>query len=126
MVPAYPSDWANHGAQRGSCLQPALSRGIRERGSTIWLHSSSTTTSKRMPSSSGIPAEQQVTPTTDAVFSFFLRAFSAPAFTCDFGTQESAEALPPSVSQSCRQLTEIDQLSLFSSCAFTCIVGMQE
>ena len=55
---------------------------MRDRGSTIWLHSSSTTMSKRIPSSSGIPAEQQVTPTTAAVLSFFLRAFSAPAFTC--------------------------------------------
>ena len=66
-----------------SCLQPALSRGTRDRGSTIWLHSSRTTMSKRCPSSSGIPAEQQVTPTTAAVFSFLLRAFSAPAFTCE-------------------------------------------
>ena len=54
---------------------------MRDRGSTIWLHSSSTTMSKRCPSSKGIPAEQQVTPTTAAVFSFFLRAFSTPALT---------------------------------------------
>lgn len=56
----------------------AAVRGLRVRGSIIWVASSSSTTSKPCPSSTGSPAEQQVTPTTAALFSFFLRCLSAP------------------------------------------------
>ncbi|KAA6422192.1 MAG: hypothetical protein FRX49_07943 [Trebouxia sp. A1-2] len=43
----------------GCHLGLAVVRGLRVRGSTIWLASSSSTTSKKCPSSTGSPAEQQ-------------------------------------------------------------------
>ena len=63
-------------------LQAARERGRRDRGSTIWLHSSRKTTSKCWSSRTGRAAEQHVTPTTAAVFSFLLRFLSAPALIC--------------------------------------------
>ena len=66
------------GSGEGFHLGLALVRGLRVRGSTIWLASSSSTTSKECPSSTGSPAEQQVTPTTAALFSLFRRCLSAP------------------------------------------------
>lgn len=57
----------------------ARSSGTADSGSTIWLHSSSTTTSKCWPSSADSREEQQVTPTTGTVFNRRRRCLSAPA-----------------------------------------------
>ena len=65
-------------SSKAADLGLAAVRGWRVRGSTIWLASSSSTTSKDCPSSMGSPAEQHVTPTTATLFSFFLRCLSAP------------------------------------------------
>lgn len=71
----------------------AVVRGLRVRGSTIWLASSSSTTSKECPSSTGSPAEQQVTPTTAALFSLLRRCLSAP---CILIHQQSLKMVNPS------------------------------
>jgi hypothetical protein len=74
--------WPWRGRKRKNRLHLALVRVSRLRGSTIWLHSSSTQTSKARPSMRGRVVLQHVTPTTAAFFSSCLRRFSAPAFIC--------------------------------------------